>query len=401
MLWNAFVLALSAIRRNGVRSLLTALGVVIGVGSVIVMVNLGRSATQNVQDQISKMGPNLLFVRAGFGRRGAGGTRGAGKALELADADAILRDVRNVSVAPGASTSSTVVYGNLNHSTSIIGTTVAFFEVRGREVASGRSFTDEEVRSGAPVCVLGNTVVEQLYVDADPVGTRVRIDRASCLVIGVLDDKGETMGEDQDDMVVLPLPAVQRRMLGTRDITDIFVSAQSPDDTARVKAEIEELLRQRRGIAPDQDDDFFVRDMQELAATLEGTTTTLTSLLAAIAAVSLLVGGIGIMNIMLVSVTERTREIGIRIAIGARAREVLMQFLVEATVLSVLGGATGIVLGVIGSYFAAQEMRMPFVIAHEVVLLAFGVSAVIGIAFGFIPARKAAMLDPIDALRHE
>jgi putative ABC transport system permease protein len=387
MLGNAFILAIAAIRRNGVRSVLTALGVVIGVASVIVMVNLGQSATRNVTDQISKMGPNLLFIRAGFGRRGAGGTRGAGKAITEADAAAIATDVRGVTVAPGATANATVVWGNANYSTSIVGTTAEFFDVRGRAIAEGRSFSDEEVAAGTPVCVLGPTVQREVYAGEDPLGTRLRIDRVSCLVVGVLAAKGEAMGEDQDDVVLMPLAAVQRRMLGTRDLTDIFVSAASADDTARTKTSA--------------DDDFFVRDMQELAATLEGTTSTLTSLLAAIAGVSLLVGGIGIMNIMLVSVTERTREIGVRIAIGARAREVLMQFLVEATVLSVLGGATGIVLGIAGSWVATQKLQMPFVIAYEVVGVAFVVSALIGVVFGFIPARKAAHLDPIDALRHE
>lgn len=401
MVWNAFVLALSAIRRNGVRSLLTALGVVIGVASVIVMVNLGRSATQNVTDQISSMGPNLLFIRSGFGRRTASGTRGAGKALSLDDAQAIASDVRGVTVAPGVSTSATAVYGSANYSTSIIGTDATYLAVRGRSIAKGREFSDAEAGSGAPVCVLGPTVVREVYAGGDPLGTNLRLDRVSCLVIGVLDEKGEAMGQDQDDVILMPLAAVQRRLAGTRDLTDIFVSAATADGTATAKAEIERLLRQRRSIRPGSDDDFYVRDMQELAATLQGTTSTLTSLLAAIAGVSLLVGGIGIMNIMLVSVTERTREIGIRIAIGARAREVLMQFLVEATVLSILGGATGIVLGIVGSYFAATELQMPFVIAYEVVVVAFAVSALIGVLFGFIPARKAARLDPIDALRHE
>ncbi|MCB9718371.1 MAG: ABC transporter permease [Myxococcales bacterium] len=401
MLWNAFLLAMSAIRRNGVRSALTALGVVIGVASVILMVDLGQSATRNVTEQISKMGPNLLFVRAGFGRRGAAGTRSAARSLERADAEAISRELRGVTVAPAASTSATVVYGNLNYSTSIVGSTEDYLEVRSRSISRGRSFTEQERSEAAPVCIVGTTVIEELYGTAEPLGTQLRIGRLSCLVIGVLSDKGETMGEDQDAMILTPLATVQRRLLGSDDITDIFVSAASADDTARVKEELESLLRQRRGLGPLDDDDFFVRDMQELASALEGTTSTLTSLLAAIAAVSLVVGGIGIMNIMLVSVTERTREIGVRIAIGALPREVLLQFLVEATVLSVLGGAVGIVLGLVGSYLAASELEMPLVIAWEVVIVAFAVSAAIGMAFGFIPARKAAHLDPIDALRHE
>ncbi|WP_258183045.1 ABC transporter permease [Enhygromyxa salina] len=392
---------MSAIRRNGVRSVLTALGVVIGVASVIVMVNLGESATKNVSDQISTMGPNLLFVRAGFGRRGPGGMRSDADAFELEDAEAIARDVRGVVVAPGATTQSTVVFGNVNYSTTVVGTTQSYLEVRGRELEAGRTFSDDEVSRAQPVCVLGQTVIEEVYGDAEAIGTRLRVDRLSCLVIGTLVEKGETMGEDQDDLILMPVRTVQRRILGSYDLTDIYVSADDAASTSRVQADMEDLLRQRRGIDAGEDDDFHVRDMQELAATLEGTTSTMTTLLAAIAAVSLLVGGIGIMNIMLVSVTERTREIGLRIAIGALASEVLVQFLVEALVLSVLGGAVGVSLGLVGSYVVAQNMQMPLVISWDAVGLAFVVSAAIGIVFGYIPARKAAHLDPIDALRHE
>jgi putative ABC transport system permease protein len=401
IVWNTLVLALRAIRRNGVRSLLTALGVVIGVASVITMFNLGKSATQSVTDQISTMGPNLLFVRPGMGRRGQGGTRGAAGSFDTADADAIFAEVAGVAVAPGASTSATVVFGNTNYSTSVIGTTNDFLVVRDWTLASGRSFEPGELSSGSPVCVLGQTVVEQLHGEQDPLGARMRVGRVSCLVIGVLEEKGESLGQDQDDVILMPVTAVQRRLMGSPELNNIYVSALEDGSTSRVKADIEALLRQRRGLPPGADDDFHVRDMQELAQTLQGATSTLTSLLAAIAAVSLVVGGIGIMNIMLVSVTERTREIGIRLAIGARAREVLLQFLVEAVVLSTLGGILGIGLGIAGTWIAADHMEMPFVVAYEVVVLSFAVSALIGVAFGFLPARKAAGLDPIDALRHE
>ena len=401
MLWGAFGLALGAIRRNGVRSVLTALGVVIGVASVIIMVDLGESATQNVSNQISEMGPNLLFVNAGMGRRGPGGTRGDADALESSDARAIEQQLPDVVVAPASSTQSTLIYRNVNASASVIGTTNAYLTARNRVVEDGRVFTEQELAASAPVCILGTTVAETLFYSEDPIGERVRVGRLSCLIIGILEEKGESMGQDQDDLILMPLTAVQRRLVGNDELSDIYVSAASSGDTAQVKADVETLMRHRRGITASEDDDFHVRDMQELASMLQGTTSTLTTLLAAIAAVSLVVGGIGIMNIMLVSVTERTREIGLRIAIGALASDVLVQFLVEAVVLSILGGLVGIALGVAGSIVVLEEMGMPLVISSNAVVGSFFVSAAIGTLFGYIPARKAAHLDPIDALRHE
>ncbi len=401
MLWSAFGLALGAIRRNGVRSVLTALGVVIGVASVIIMVDLGESATQNVSNQIAAMGPNLLFVKSGVGRRGPGGARGEADPLESADARAIERQIPAVVVAPAASTQSTLVYRNVNASASVVGTTEAYLTARNRAIEDGRTFTAQELESAAPVCILGVTIVENLFDGEEPLGAKIRVGRLSCLVIGVLEEKGESMGQDQDELVLMPLTAVQRRLVGNDELSDIYVSAASADDTTPVKEALEALMRRRRGVSPNEDDDFHVRDMQELASMLQGTTSTLTTLLAAIAAVSLVVGGIGIMNIMLVSVTERTREIGLRIAIGALASDVLVQFLVEAIVLSILGGLVGIVLGVAGSIAVLNEMEMPVVVSWNAVAGSFFVSAAIGTAFGYIPARKAAHLDPIDALRHE
>ncbi len=401
MLLNAFRLALGAIRGNGVRSLLTSLGVVIGVASVIIMVNLGSSATRQVTDQLSEMGPNLMFIRAGFGRRGPGSSRRDARPLELVDAEAIAREIDGITVAPVATTSATIISGNTSYATSIVGSTMDYMMVRGRTLASGREFSAQEETRGDPVCILGATVGDELFADADPIGAYLRIDRTTCLVIGMLDEKGEAIGQDPDDMVLMPLAAVQRRLSGNRVLGEIDVSVANADDTDRVKEEVEALLRFRRGIGADAEDDFEIFSMQELAAALEGTTATLTTLLAAIAAVSLVVGGVGIMNIMLVSVTERTREIGLRMAIGARAVDVLTQFLVESLVLSLLGGTAGILLGLGGTYLVTTQLGLPLVISYPAIAIAFVVSALIGVVFGYIPARKAAYLDPIVALRHE
>ncbi|MBC8068472.1 MAG: ABC transporter permease [Deltaproteobacteria bacterium] len=400
MIWNTLVLALGAIRRNAARSLLTALGVVIGVGSVIAMVNLGQSATQQVTAQITAMGPNLLFVRPTSGM-GPGGARLAANPFTPEDVDAIATQIAGVRVAPSASASATVAYGSLNVPTSILGTTNDYFEVRSLKLTSGRIFEQRELDTGSAVCLLGPTVVNSVYGTAEPIGTMLRVGATGCQVIGVLESKGSNTGQDQDDVVVMPMSAVQRRITGKRDIAMIYVAALEDGSGAAIKAEMTAILRERRGLRDGEVDDFDIRDMAEVAATLTATTETMTALLGAIAAVSLLVGGIGIMNIMLVSVTERTREIGVRLAIGARAREILLQFLVEAVVLSVFGGAVGIALGIGGTYVVTMRLAMPFVVSMETVIAAFVVSAAVGVLFGYLPARKAARLDPIDALRHE
>jgi putative ABC transport system permease protein len=400
ILWSTIVLALAAIRRNAGRSLLTALGVVIGVGSVIAMVNLGQAAGQQVTANISAMGPNLLFVRPGM-TAAAGGTRGESVPFKPEDVEAIATGIEGVVVAPGATASATVAYGNLNATTTITGTTNEYFEVRNLEIAAGRSFEDREIENGAPLCILGPTVVTNVYASKEPLGTTLRLGATSCQVIGVLAPKGSNMGQDQDDTILMPIRAVQRRLTGKKDIATIYVSAVEDGTSARVRTDIIEMLRERRALRDEEADDFDVRDMAEVAATLESTSATMTALLGAIAAVSLLVGGIGIMNIMLVSVTERTREIGVRLAIGARAREILLQFLVEAVVLSVFGGLVGVTLGVAGTWIMTTQLGMPFVVSTQMVLAAFGVSAAVGVVFGYLPAQKAARLDPIAALRHE
>lgn len=399
ILWTATRIALGAIRRNLVRSLLTALGIVIGVASVIAMVQLGESASRSVTQQIASLGPNLLTVHPGVDRRGPGGVRSEATPFDVADASA-LETIPGIVVAPVTLSRATLVVGNANYTTSVAGSTEVYFPARGLDIARGRSFDAGELASGAAVCIVGQTIVEELFPSADALGASLRVGRTPCRVIGVLAEKGELFGRDQDDLVVMPIRAVQRRVAGNTDVNTIFISVTTADSSSEVQRAISDVLRRRRGRVGEEDD-FYVRDMQEISKALRGTTATLTLFLGAIAAVSLVVGGIGIMNIMLVSVTERTREIGIRLAIGARAREVMLQFLVEAVVLSTLGGACGIALGVGGSVLAARALDLPLVVSPAVIALAFCFSAAIGVLFGFVPARRAALLDPIEALRRE
>jgi putative ABC transport system permease protein len=395
------VMALREIRRNSLRSALTMLGVVIGVGAVIALVSVGRGATAKVTEDVGKLGKNLLMVIASGGGPRQGST--PAPPFKLADAEAIKREMRGVdAVAPAAQTQTIVVYGNHNARTQVTGSDQQFFVARGYSVESGRSFTEAEAKSGMAVCVIGATVKNELFASADPLGAAIRAGKISCRVIGVLAAKGQAgMGQDQDDLVVMPLPTFQRRIAGNDDVTIVFVSAAEGRTTSVVAEQIRSLLRQRRNRPPGSEDDFRVQDMAEITATVTSTTNALTALLGAIAAVSLVVGGIGIMNIMLVSVTERTREIGIRLAIGAFAGEVMLQFLLEAVVLSTLGGIIGMMLGFAGSYFAARALMLPFVVAPDIVTVAFVFSALVGVIFGYLPARRAAQLNPIEALRHE
>ncbi len=403
MLLETVFLALREIRRNVLRSSLTILGIVIGVGAVITMVTLGNGATAQVTAEISSLGSNLLQVRPTQGPRGPGGKRSEAEHLKLTDAEAISREISGLAaVAPVSSQSAQAIYGNENWSTTVSGSTNAFLAVRNWTLEKGRSFTDRELRSGRAVCILGETVREALFGGQNPIGATIRLEKLSCQVIGVLKSKGQSsMGSDQDDFVLIPVRTFQRRIAGNKYVRDIFISAQDGVSTTKVQADIERLIRERRHIADGEDDNFDVRDMQEIMSTVTGTTRVLTGLLGAVAAVSLLVGGIGIMNIMLVSVTERTREIGTRLAIGALGKEVLMQFLVEAVVLSCFGGLTGILLGLTAARIGAGFLGIPFIFNPGIVLVAFLFSAAVGVIFGYFPARKAAQLDPIEALRHE
>ena len=401
MFGSALLMALREVRRNALRSFLTMLGVVIGVGAVIVLVTLGEGASAKVRADIAKLGENLLIVSSGAQRRGPSAT--PARPFDRTDAEAVAREITGLAgLAPAAQRQMLAVYGNRNWRTQVTGSTEAYLPVRGYTVASGRTFAPGEVSGGRTVCLIGQTVREELFGSQDPIGESIRLERTPCEVIGTLSEKGEAgMGQDQDDLVVLPLVAFQRRIAGNTDINTIYVSAERGRPTALVQAQVESLLRERRRVGQGAESDFNVRDMAEIAATMASATGALAALLGAIAAVSLLVGGIGIMNIMLVSVTERTREIGIRLSIGALPREVLLQFLVEASVLSSIGGLLGILLGLGGSALAARGLSVPFMIVPRILVIAFAFSAVVGIVFGLLPARRAARLNPIEALRHE
>jgi putative ABC transport system permease protein len=401
MLWNTILLALREIRRNILRSFLTVLGIVIGVAAVITMVTIGGGATVQVQQQIASMGSNLLMMMPGK-RLGPGQATGSIPFKE-SDADAIAREISSVAaVAPVSSQSIMAIFGNQNWATQVTGTDNKYLKVTNRAIGAGRGFSDSELRSGAAVCIIGETVRKKLFGGQGALGEKIRLQKLSCDVIGLLEGKGQsTMGMDQDDIVVIPLSTFHRRISGNQDVGLIQISVQQGASTEKTQSDIGRLMRERRHLSASDDDNFNVMDMKEITKMLTGTTQLLTALLSAVAAVSLLVGGIGIMNIMLVSVTERTREIGVRLAIGALEYDVLMQFLVEAVVLSSLGGLVGIALATAASFIAARLMQVPYIFNPGINLLSFLFSAAIGVIFGFFPARRAARLNPIDALRHE
>ena len=401
MLFNTILLAVRDIKRNVMRSVLTILGIIIGVAAVITLVTIGNGATAQVTDQIASMGTNVLMITPG--KRQGPGQSSSASPFDDKDVEAVTREISSLAgVAPICSQNATAVLGNQNWSTNVTGSTNDFFSVRNWTIRSGRVFEASEIRAGQAVCVIGETIREKLFGSQDPLGSNIRLGNVSCRVVGLLQSKGQsTMGSDQDDIVVLPLRTVQRRFIGNRDISLMQVSVQDGIATEKVKSDIESLMRKRRHLSQNEEDDFSVMDMKELAAMLTGTTQMMTAMLGAVAAVSLLVGGIGIMNIMLVSVTERTREIGIRLAIGAFEQEVLMQFLIEAVVLSSFGGIFGIILALAGSYGLSFVLQIPFLFDISIVIIAFLFSAMVGVVFGYFPALKAARLDPIEALRHE
>ncbi|WP_430243394.1 ABC transporter permease [Neorhizobium sp. DAR64861/K0K2] len=401
MLLEAAKLAWRAISRNLLRSFLTVLGVVIGVAAVIAMVTIGNGTTAKVRDELSRLGTNTLFIRPG--QWGPGRASTEAKRFNDKDVLAIKEQVSGLrGVAPINRGTATVIAGGANHSSSAVGTTNDYFIVQDWDMALGRNFNPNEDRGSHAACIIGETVRKQLFGAANPVGQLIRVSNIACPVVGVLAVKGQSgMGDDQDDTVIMPLKLHQRRIGGTTTISSIVISAQDGISTAKVQSDVEGLLRERRRIAIGRDDDFSVNDMSQIAAAMTGTTVLLTGLLGAVAAVSLLVGGIGIMNIMLVSVTERTREIGIRLAIGALESQVLRQFLVEAVMLSIFGGVTGIITGLALAYGVVSFLQVPFVASPTIILMAFAFSAAIGMIFGYFPARRAAQLNPIEALRHE
>ncbi len=398
---STIIIALRALRRNKLRSILTALGIIIGVGAVIAMVSIGNGAKSQVEAQVASLGQNVVTVFSGnFTAGGARGGWGSAPTLTPEDATAIAAEVPNVlGVSPEVRDRSQILGNGLNWNTQVLGTSPDYPDIRSWPVADGSIFTEQDVRSVAKVAVIGKTVAEQLYPGLDPIGQTLRIRNIPFKVVGVLSEKGFNLfGSDQDDIVIVPYTSHMKRLSRRTNINSILIRAASADAIPRVQQEINDLLAQRRG---GREPDFTVRNQVEFAEAATATTKTMTVLLGAIAGVSLIVGGIGIMNIMLVSVTERTREIGIRLAVGAHGRDVLMQFLIEAIILSSLGGILGILIGVGSSQLISYLNGWPVLVSTTSVVVAFVFSATIGIFFGFYPARKAAQLDPIDALRYE
>jgi len=407
--WASARIAVRALRVNKLRSALTMLGIVIGVGAVITMVAVGAGAQARVAEQIQSLGSNMIIVLSGSILSG-GARMGSGSQLTITEDDAWAIQGEIPAVAAAAPTSrggAQVVYGNLNWATGIQGVTLEFFTAREWDVADGRLFSQEEVEGAGKVALVGLTVAGNLFGDSDPLGQVIRIKNVPFTVIGTLERKGQTtFGQDQDDTVLIPLSTAKKKVLGAsqanaRSVGSIAVKVREARAMSEAEQEIRGLLRQRHRLQAFQDDDFYIRNLTEVLQSQEASSRVLTLLLAAIASVSLLVGGIGIMNIMLVSVTERTREIGLRMAVGARGRDILLQFLVEAVTLSLIGGVIGIAMGLAGSYAIAYFAQWRTLVSTEAVFVAFVFAAAVGVFFGFYPARKAAALNPIDALRYE
>ncbi len=407
--WDSFKIALRALQVNRMRSALTMLGIIIGVAAVIAMVAVGAGASVRIAEQIQSIGSNLIIVLSGSTT--SGGIRlghGTAPTLTEDDARAIGREVPAVEVAATTMRGTAqVVYGNRNWSTVIRGGSLEYLQVRQWPLVNGRPITSQDVRGAAKVALLGQTVLENLFGDVDPLGQIIRIKRVPFKVIGVLARKGQSSwGRDQDDVVIIPLSTAKKKVLGVsqanaRSVGAILARVRSPELMSDAVAQTATLLRQRHRIQPGEEDDFTVRNLSEIFAAREASARTMALLLGAIASVSLIVGGIGIMNIMLVSVTERTREIGLRMAVGARNRDILSQFLIEAITLALIGGVMGVLLGISVSHLLSYLARWETLVAPGAILLAFGFSATVGIFFGYYPARKAAALDPIEALRHE
>ncbi len=401
MLYETIRLALEALRRNTFRSMLTVLGVVIGVGAVIAMVTVGKGTTAKVAADLAKLGTNLLFVAPG--QFGPGRASSDARPFTAADVDALREQLRGVrAVAPVGQKAVSVVRGPDSRNTTATGIDGDYLIAQDWSVVEGRGFHPGEIRAGSAVCLVGATVRRELFGAAQPVGRSLRVGQVACEVVGLLEAKGQSgFGSDMDDTVLMPLRAFQRRIAGSTNISRLLVAVAETADSAKVQADLERLLRERRKITADKEDDFSVHDMKQIVEASLSTTTVLTGLLGAVAAVSLMVGGIGIMNIMLVSVTERTREIGIRLAIGASEEQVMLQFLIEAVILALFGGVIGTLAGIGLAGAAVTVLEVPFIVDTYIIVLAFSFSAMVGIAFGYLPARHAARLDPIEALHHE
>jgi len=397
-------IALRALRRNKLRTLLTMLGMIIGVGAVIAMVSIGNGAKSQIEAQIASMGQNVVLVFSGsFNRGGARSGWGGAGTLTVDDAEAIQREIQGVTViSPESRTRAQIAAGNQNWNTSIQGESTDYFDIRQWPLSAGTIFTEQDVRNANKVAVIGKTIADQMFPGEDPIGQIIRVKNVPFIVVGMLIPKGlSVQGQDQDDLMIMPYTSVMKRVQKVTTLNTIIVQTAKPTLLNPVQQQIIELLRQRHKITPGKDDDFTVRNQQEIAEMATAQSKTMTALLAGVAVISLVVGGIGIMNIMLVSVTERTREIGIRMAIGARGRDILLQFLVEAVTLGVIGGIVGIGGGILASKGLAAQRNWPVLIPPEWIVYAFLFSAAVGIFFGFYPARKASKLDPIDALRYE
>ncbi len=398
---NAFLLAIRQIYRNPMRSLLTVLGVVIGVAAVITMVTVGNGATQAVRTQIESLGSNQLMLRPGQ-RLGPGGMGGAPQ-FKLEDVDAIANQIAGVVVAaPQRSRSMVVVAQGRNWTTQVVGSTNDYFILDNRNLSQGRFFEPQEEAAGSAVCIIGATIQKEIFGGEEPVGEMLRTGQFSCRVVGVLESKGQVaIGGDQDDLVVMPIQTFLRRVSGNTRVSAILISVDKDVERQTVIDSLTLLMRERRSLSASDSDNFMILDTEEIARKVSSTTAIMTALLGAVAAVSLIVGGIGIMNIMLVSVTERTREIGVRLAIGAMAHEVLMQFLIEAIVLGALGGLLGVIIAFFGSIILSAVMNVPFIFDPVINIVAFGFAALTGVIFGYFPALRAARMDPIEAVRHE
>jgi len=404
MFLQAVLLSFRTLLRNKLRSCLTVLGIVIGVGAVIAVVVIGQGASKKLTNEISSLGSKMIMIYPDE----ENGVGFAGETSNLipfknSDVEALKSEFPECGgVAPVAEAAAVAVYGNNNCRTSVTGTETSYFFIRNWQVKSGRFFNHREEKVGKSVCIIGEKVSKNLFKGADPLGYSIRIDRFAYQVIGVLKSKGGSLaGKEQDDVVLVPFKLFQRRISGSKDVDMILVSCGQGQDSSTLKRQLKQVMLERRPVPPGHGNNFAIEDMKEIIKTVEKQTGTFTTFISAIAAISLLVGGIGIMNIMLVSVTERTREIGIRMAVGAQENDILIQFLVEAVVLSLFGGLLGIALGLIVPMFVCSYMNIPFVVDIRIISISFLFSGLVGVVFGYFPARRAARMNPIDALRHE